>query len=416
MRLNLGCGGDQRPGWTNIDIAGGDTVHDLRTGLPDVKDVDYIYSSHFLEHLVDEDAINLLKSCYDRLNPGGTIRFCLPDFRKCAEAYLRGDKEFFNLLPQDNRRGLISFIEECAYQKVGSVYEHKALYDVEKLSLMLKEAGFIGINATEFNPQFDIDSEQRRRYSFYVEATKKRVYQQFMNGKNVLFAITVHDRLPELRVQETLIRHEFGKNVGLQVFCNCPSDQRDNYSGLLEDKFHWIENAGHRKGSLDHPNMVVPEVDGYDYIVLMAAKTMWTDYTLISKIITELDRSGKKVAAFEDAGVGHFKDAGNYGFFCDFLIFTPDVYKKVYPIEDDPNQFPEIVTTRRTFDAVGGKDGVFYIPCEPPGNTTDDTFNFKNIMSTNTDAYSIRKFERKAIWVSEKNPQYGSIINKLIRL
>ncbi len=133
-------GGDQRADWINIDLAGGDVKHDLRQGMPSSiidNSIDFIYSSHFLEHVHDDEALKILKDCFNALKPGGKIRFCLPDFKKLITAYIENDMEFFSLLPTGNKDFKISYLEYCAYQYSGKENEHKALYDVEKITHFL---------------------------------------------------------------------------------------------------------------------------------------------------------------------------------------------------------------------------------------------------------------------------------------
>jgi predicted SAM-dependent methyltransferase len=417
VKLNLGCGGDRKSGFVNVDIAGGDAVCDLRGGIPSnvatTDSVDYIYTSHFLEHIYDEEVIRLLKSCNEVLRQGGSIRICLPDFRKLVKAYLDGDSEFFSLLPGDVKSPL-SYLEYCAYQYTSGVADHKALYDFQKIKRMLTAAGFVNIRECQFDPSVDVDTEDRRRYSLYVEAQKRLSYPTFMGGKNVLFALTVHDRIPELRLQEALIRNEFGKTVGIHVFCNCPESDVWMYKDLLEDDFHWCQNTGHAQGSIDHPNMVVDVVDAFDYVILMAAKTIWTDYSLISRVINEMIASKKEIAVFNDDGAGHFKDPGHYGFFCDFMVFSSEMYKKVFPVSLSSNDFPEMVITKKVFELIGSKDNVYYIPCTAPSNAVND-FIFRNIYGTGHEAISTRELDPKLVQLSHKNPRYKNIFDHLLR-
>lgn len=419
VRLNLGSGGDKREGFVNLDYSSGaDFKCDLGSGIPVnvalPNSVDYIYTSHFLEHIFDDQVEVLLRSCFEVLKPGGTIRFCLPDFKKLAEAYLKNDISFFSLLPVGKPDNPISYLEYCAYQYVGRNNEHKALYDAHKLIMMLRAVGFVGIQEKSPDPIIDIADEVRTRYSFYIEAHKKSSYPQYMGGSTVLFAITVHDRLLELRLQETLIRNEYGKTVGIHVFCNCSAAEVNRYKGMLEDGFHWIENNGHAQGSIDHPNMAVKVSDAYDYVVLLAAKTIWSDYSLISNIISEMKRSGKQVAVFDDGGSGHFKDMSKYAFFCDFMVFSSELYKKVFPIGLSADDFPETNITNKVLDLVGGKQNVYYIPCIPPEDAVQK-FLFDNILGTSHCALSYREMPRKIEMLTSKNIRYREIYERLLR-
>lgn len=419
MRLNLGCGGDRKAGFLNVDIAGGDLVCDLRHGIfPYVakeNSVDYIYTSHFLEHIFDSEATKIIKDSAIVLKPGGTLRICVPDFRKLADAYLKKDSSFFSMLPVGNSDFLLSYLEYCAYQYSGTNNDHKALYDFDKLKKMLIDAGFVNIHECEFDPKIDVDTEDRRRYSVYVEAQKRAYYPTFMGGKNVLFALTVYDRLPELRLQETLIRNEFGKTVGIHVFCNCPEESVSLYKDLLEDGFHWVTNRGHAQGSIDHPNMVVDVADAFDYVVLMAAKTLWTDYSLIQRVIDDMVSTGKQIAVFNDDGAGHFKDHGNYAFFCDFMVFTSSFYRQVFPVTHDPASFPEVVITKKVMSLLGDDKGkVLYIPCQAPENAVSE-FIFKDVYGTTNDAISTRELHRKIEHLTQKNERYRKIYDRLLR-
>jgi len=68
--------------------------HNVEYGLPfPDESVDYLYSSHLLEHLSKEDANKLLKEAYRVLKKGGVIRICVPDLEYAISLYQEGDKE-----------------------------------------------------------------------------------------------------------------------------------------------------------------------------------------------------------------------------------------------------------------------------------------------------------------------------------
>jgi len=62
----------------------------------------------------------------------------------------------------------IDFVNWAVYQDG----EHKCLWDEAKLIRVLEDIGFTRAAQAEFLSGMDVDTEIRRRYSFYVEATK----------------------------------------------------------------------------------------------------------------------------------------------------------------------------------------------------------------------------------------------------
>src|ERR1044071_7865588 len=115
VKVNLGCGLSVASGWTNVDaslnalfanlprslhpiayrLAGAKSYytrehycgvlanhrfvhHDLAHSLP-FEDgvVDFVFSSHFLEHLFRDDARRVLRETFRILKPGGIARVCV---------------------------------------------------------------------------------------------------------------------------------------------------------------------------------------------------------------------------------------------------------------------------------------------------------------------------------------------------
>ena len=200
VKLNLGCGLSVAPGWINIDAslnalfaewpapvlnflyrqAGAqrwyskeqyidilkDHVflhHDLEYGIPFVDEsVDYIYTSHWLEHLFLDQAERLLRDAYRVLKTGGRIRICVPDLEFAVTAYLRGEKE-----------KAVSYFFSTSH--AGRLGRHQYLYDYELLRGLLFEVGFGDAQRCSYRegktPEID-QLDNRPDETLYVEATK----------------------------------------------------------------------------------------------------------------------------------------------------------------------------------------------------------------------------------------------------
>lgn len=186
--LNLGCGTDIHPGWINIDAGvkpssskGGTVVinYDLRRGLPfDDGCIDVVYSSHFFEHLNTTDGFALMKHCLRVLKKGGVFRAAVPDARIPIRAYMEGDSAYFakasslldsigNDLGTPELRSAIDHIDLTARG-----WEHRALYDPDKMTRLLNGAGFADVKVVDYDPAYDLADEIRRVASFYIEARK----------------------------------------------------------------------------------------------------------------------------------------------------------------------------------------------------------------------------------------------------
>ena len=200
VKVNLGCGLSVAPGWLNIDgslnalvanlppwtfgwmyrVSGSRQFyseaffrktlesnwfvhHNLKYGIPLASGtVDYVFCSHFLEHLDRDVAKKLLRECHRVLKSGGTLRIIVPDLEFAWELYKRGEKrtmlhDFF-------------FVEEDA-----AFSRHRYAYDYEMLAAVLRGIGFAEVRRCEYQkgatPDLDV-LDNRPEYSLYVEATR----------------------------------------------------------------------------------------------------------------------------------------------------------------------------------------------------------------------------------------------------
>ena len=203
VKVNLGCGKNALPDWINYDISPKILLsripwlkkllckiklvskriceeewpsyiirRDLRKGinLPN-NSVDYIYCSHFLEHLSYYEAFKLLKECYRVLKPGGRLRIVVPDLKRLALEYISNKINAIVFIKKlyiiDNR----PFIKKIIF----SHSIHHSMYDFDILQRMLLASGFKEIEEKNFREGKFPDLKRldaRSSESLFVETTK----------------------------------------------------------------------------------------------------------------------------------------------------------------------------------------------------------------------------------------------------
>ena len=100
VRLHLGCGAIDHPGFINIDGIDRPHVHFVQT-LTQLKrfpndSVKFVYTSHTLEHFPRSQTVSILKEWFRVLVPGGRLCVSVPDFDRILELYRLsgGDVDF----------------------------------------------------------------------------------------------------------------------------------------------------------------------------------------------------------------------------------------------------------------------------------------------------------------------------------
>lgn len=98
--IGLNCGSGQRPferkeGWVNIDInpRWNPDVLGHWNNLTPFEDgsVDYVVSHHSLEHVGCGEGNGFICEAWRVLKPGGSLLVFVPDMKKLAEMWLRGE-------------------------------------------------------------------------------------------------------------------------------------------------------------------------------------------------------------------------------------------------------------------------------------------------------------------------------------
>jgi predicted SAM-dependent methyltransferase len=204
VKINLGCGLRVVQGWLNIDgslnamfaswpvwfhsilyrLSGARQYytleqytgilshhrflyHDLALSLPlPANSVDFIYSSHFFEHIFKDEAAALLKQCAIALKPGGTIRISIPDLAFAVSLYGQGRKE--------------EMLEDYFFVSGKGSYlaRHKYMYDFDMIRSVLEEAGFSSVTRCVYQQGKTPDIELLDIYpeiSLFVEAVRGQV-------------------------------------------------------------------------------------------------------------------------------------------------------------------------------------------------------------------------------------------------
>lgn len=213
MKLNLGSGPFSAEGWTNFDwgalpllskfprlrrglvrsgvlLSGYDLpwapirLVDLRRRWP-VADasVEFIYSSHVLEHFERWEARHILEETRRVLRPGGVVRIVVPDLVRICRGYLdeaaagvaRAGREASRRIwghPKDEEpRGWVARFRRRF------IRGHEWLYDEAEMRLLMEESGFRDIRRCTFRegrvPDLaPLDLEAHASLSLYMEATQ----------------------------------------------------------------------------------------------------------------------------------------------------------------------------------------------------------------------------------------------------
>jgi SAM-dependent methyltransferase len=229
---NIGVGPNWRhPYWTNVDMPSDhymsskvDISFDLMSGDPlpiDDNSAEIIYSSHCIEHIRNENLLHFAQEARRSLKDGGILRLVTPDSELVLDAYLRGDRAFFQrhhgpattleqgLLidiatqrcvsqppadspkfdDQEVRDLMVDAALPDAFDKLMNLCsvdiqrrqpnQHVNWYNSDKLCGLLKQAGFSDVYRSSYGASQSPVLRDRRYfdssrpyYSLYVEARK----------------------------------------------------------------------------------------------------------------------------------------------------------------------------------------------------------------------------------------------------
>lgn len=193
-RLHIGCGNLFLPGWLN-------TTYELREEYGRIKSINgalclnyklpnrlpvddatiqYIASSHFIEHLDLNEGLRFFREAFRVMKKGGLIHTSCPSLDRYVQHYVNRNKDFFgNPLIREactfkNARTPGSIFIAKAYDSGGA---HRWFYDAETLMHSLETAGFQNVQTVRRLesqiPDIErIELPEREIETLYVEAEK----------------------------------------------------------------------------------------------------------------------------------------------------------------------------------------------------------------------------------------------------
>lgn len=131
IKLHLGCGKRNWPGWVSIDIADFPHITSNDVYLKDVPDdsVDIIYSSHLVSYFSRKEIECLLREWHRVLKIGGTLQIATPDLDELAKIILIDCDDDYNLLSVIGPMyGEMIVNESTIYHKTGYNYATLKLF------------------------------------------------------------------------------------------------------------------------------------------------------------------------------------------------------------------------------------------------------------------------------------------------
>lgn len=134
LRLHLGCGRIDHPGFVNIDARPRRHVHYVQAvdRLSRFRDgsADLVYACHVLEHFSHLQVPAVLREWGRVLKPGGKLCLSVPDFDRLLDIY------------RDNGRNADTIVNALMGGQEYAYNCHRAIFTRDYLGKLLLEAGF----------------------------------------------------------------------------------------------------------------------------------------------------------------------------------------------------------------------------------------------------------------------------------
>jgi len=159
MKLNIGCGGDYREGYINIDFSNTrsdgepikvDLVHDVSKGLPyEDASVEEIVAHEFLEHQNRHQAVAFLKEFARVLKPGGLLDITVPPALKQMKMLMLAMQASKNVTWEDfeqahQKFSVFKYVDDlCGATHVNSKGDsHLSVWSPSMLKMIIEHCGF----------------------------------------------------------------------------------------------------------------------------------------------------------------------------------------------------------------------------------------------------------------------------------
>lgn len=131
-KINLGCGGNKLPGWTNYDAE-----VDISQPLPfGDNEVDFMLAEHVVEHISFHEAYRFFEECYRVLKPGGIARILTPGIDRIWKYWT---PEYGELV---KKGGFSDGSKADCLRAIIFQHGHLAGWTEELLGIILRNVGF----------------------------------------------------------------------------------------------------------------------------------------------------------------------------------------------------------------------------------------------------------------------------------
>jgi predicted SAM-dependent methyltransferase len=226
MKLNLGCGGDYKKGYLNVD-AFDSTVADKIMSSTDLKlaanTADEILVSQLIEHLGIAGSIYSLSECFRVLKPKKQLIIETPDLQQSFERYTSGGREA--------RKNLLPWI----YGVDTPGMTHRFCYPLDLLEETLQKMSFTNIKKEyvefdKYQPTLRVTCEKPADYQIYqiVSFFRKNLFKKkIVNLDDQLTALEQEELIEFFTVETDLFKktndHEHIKKILLEGAIRSPT-------------------------------------------------------------------------------------------------------------------------------------------------------------------------------------------------